>query len=146
MKPASLTVPARTEFVRSASQFVLEAARHLGAPVASNPLFEVAISEALNNAVKHGSRGRENASVTCEVDGQGAALRIRILDEGDGFTPNPPTTPIDPSSLDVVDIPESGYGLPIIRTVFKGVHTCRNEGRFCLELTLERQTNVDGKR
>jgi anti-sigma regulatory factor (Ser/Thr protein kinase) len=137
VKPASLTVPARTEFIRTASQFVLQAARHLGAPVAANPMFEVAIAEAVTNAVKHGSRGRENASVTCEVDGKGGALRIRILDEGDGFTPDPHAAPVDPSALDIVDIPESGYGLPIIRTVFKGVHTCRNEGRFCLELTLD---------
>ena len=137
MKPASLTVPARAEFVRPASQFVLQTALHLGASAASNPLFEVAVAEALANAVKHGSRGRENASVTCEVDGKDGGLRIRILDEGDGFTPDPHAAPVDPSALDIVDIPESGYGLPIIRTVFKGVHTCRNDGRFCLELTLD---------
>lgn len=137
MKPASLTVPAKPEFVHAASAFVLVTARHLGAGPSLPPLFEVAISEALANAVKHGSHGRADASVTCEVEGEGSALRIRILDEGDGFTPDPSAPPIDPSSLDIVDIPESGYGLPIIRTVFKGVHACRNEGRFCLELTLE---------
>ena len=136
MKPASLTVPARPEFVRAASAFVMVTARHLGAGPSLPPLFEVAVGEALANAVKHGSHGRADASVTCEVDWEGGALRIRILDEGDGFSPEPIATPIDPSSLDIVDIPESGYGLPIIRTVFKGVHTCRNGGRFCLELTL----------
>ena len=131
-----MTVPARAEFVRPASQFVLQTARHLGAPAASNPLFEVAVAEALANAVKHGAQGRPGATVTCEIEGEGSGLLIRILDEGEGFTPGPVTLPVDPSGLDILDVPESGYGLPIIHSVFKGVHTCRNEGRFCLELTL----------
>lgn len=135
MKPASMTVPARAEFVRPASQFVLQTALHLGAAAASDPLFEVAVAEAVANAVKHGAQGRPDASVTCEVEGEGNGLLIRILDEGDGFTPGPVRLP-DPSAVDIADVPESGYGLPIIHTVFKGVHTCRNEGRFCLELTL----------
>jgi anti-sigma regulatory factor (Ser/Thr protein kinase) len=136
VKPASLTVPARPEFVHAASAFVMVTARHLGAGPSLPPLFEVAIGEALANAVKHGARGRNDASLTCEVEGEGRALLIRILDEGDGFTPTPVTLP-DPSALDIADVPESGYGLPIIHTVFKGVHACRNEGRFCLELTLD---------
>lgn len=136
MKPASLTVPARPEFVHAASAFVMITAKHLGAGPSLPPLFEVAVGEALANAVKHGSRGRADASVTCEVEGEGRALLIRILDEGDGFTPRPIPLP-DASAVDIADVPESGYGLPIIHTVFKGVHACRNEGRFCLELTLE---------
>lgn len=136
MKPASLTVPARPEFVHAASTFVMATARHLGAGPSLPPLFEVAIGEALANAVKHGARGRDDASVTCEVEGEGRALVIRILDEGEGFTPRPVALP-DPSAVDIADVPESGYGLPIIHTVFKGVRACRNDGRFCLELSLE---------
>ena len=41
MKPASLTVPARVEFVRPASQFVLQTARHLGASAAADLGFGV---------------------------------------------------------------------------------------------------------
>ena len=136
MKPASVTVPARPEFVHAASAFVMVTARHLGAGTSLPPLFEVAIGEALANAVKHGAQGRADATLTCEVEGEGRALLIRILDEGDGFTPRLTALP-DPSTLDIADVPESGYGLPIIHTVFKGVRACRNEGRFCLELTLE---------
>ena len=134
MKPASMTVPARAEFVRPASEFVLQTARHLGASATSNPLFEIAVAEALTNAVKHGSRGRADASVTCEVDGAGGAVSIRILDEGEGFTPGPRTEPVDPSTLDVAAIAESGYGVPIIQAVFPRIQTGRHEGRFCLEL------------
>ena len=134
MRPASLTVPARAEFVRPASQFVLQTARHLGASAASNPLFEVAVAEALTNAVKHGSRGRENASVTCEVEGTGGAVNIRILDEGEGFTPQPRAELPDPAAVDIGSVPESGYGVPIIQAVFPRIATCRQQGRFCLEL------------
>ena len=134
MTPASLTVPARPEFVRVASAFVVQAARELGAGPAMTPLFEVAVSEALANAVKHGSRGRDNAAVTCEIDGGGGRLRIRIFDEGQGFSLSPRPLPVDPTQLDVAALPESGYGIPIIRTVFHDIQTCREDERFCLEL------------
>lgn len=137
-RPASLTVPARPEFVHAASAFVMVTAKHLGAGPSLPALFEVAIGEALANAVKHGSQGRTDALVTCEVEGEGRALLIRILDEGDGFTPRPVALP-DPTALEIAELPESGYGLPIIHTVFKGVHACRNEGRFCLELSLDKR-------
>src|SRR5687767_1160823 len=109
MTPASVTVPATPEFVRAAAQFVVQTARHLGVPAAAAPLFEVAVVEALANAVKHGSRGKENAIVTCEVERTDSGLTIRIFDEGDGFTPVP-RPPLDPASAGIADVPESGYG------------------------------------
>ncbi len=134
MKPASLTVPARPEFVSVASAFVVQTARELGADRVLTPLFEVAVGEALANAVKHGSRGLEHATVTCEVEGCDGALSIRILDEGEGFDFSPREVPIDADNIDIASLPESGYGIPIIQTVFKEIRTRRTDGRFCLEL------------
>ena len=136
MKPASVTVPASAEFVRIASQFVVQTARHLGVPAAASPLFEVAVVEALANAVKHGSRGRTDAIVTCEVERTGSGLSIRIYDEGEGFAPGPAAAPIDPAALDVLAVPESGYGVPIMQSVFQEIDARREDGRFCLELKL----------
>jgi anti-sigma regulatory factor (Ser/Thr protein kinase) len=137
MKPATVTVPATAEFVRAASQFVVQTARHLSVPAASSPLFEVAIVEALANAVKHGSRGRTDAVVTCEVERVDGSLRIRIYDEGEGFSPAArKAPPIDPAAADIMAVPESGYGVPIMHSVFQHVDARRERGRFCLELTL----------
>ena len=135
MKPATVTVPASADFVRLAAQFVVQTARHLGAAPASSPLFEVAVVEALANAVKHGSRGRQDAVVSCEVERTDHGLTLRIYDEGEGFTPRP-SAPIDPASIDVLAVPESGYGVPIMQSVFQEIEARREDGRFCLELKL----------
>ena len=134
MTPASLTVPARPEFVRVASSFVVQASRDLGANTAQAPLFEVAIGEAVANAVKHGSHGRDDATVTCEVEGDGGRIRIRIYDQGQGFTWAPRPIPIAAGDIDIASLPESGYGIPIIQTVFHDIQTCLEDERFCLEL------------
>ena len=136
MKPASVTVPATPEFVRIAAQFVVQTARHLGVPAAASPLFEVAVVEALANAVKHGSRGRDDALVSCEIERTDTGLSIRIYDEGEGFSPALEPRTLDPSALPAGDVPESGYGVPIMRSVFQEIAGRREGGRFCLELKL----------
>lgn len=136
MTPATVTVPATPAFVRTASEFIVRTARHLGFEAASGPLFEVAIVEAVTNAVKHGSRGREDAVVVCEVERTDDGLRIRICDEGEGYTPPEAPAPPVGDNPDIASLPESGYGVPIIRSVFQDVQTRRRDGKFCLELTL----------
>jgi anti-sigma regulatory factor (Ser/Thr protein kinase) len=139
--PASVTVPANADFVRVAAQFVVQTSRHLGAPGATSPLFEVAIVEALANAVKHGSRGRTDAVVTCEVERTRDGLTIRIFDEGEGFLPPPQArVPFDPDAIDLMAVPESGYGVPIMQSVFQQIDARRSGDRFCLELSLNRAT------
>lgn len=141
MTPASVTVPASAEFVRVAAQFVLQTAKHLGVPAASGPLFEVAIVEALANAVKHGSRGRPGAVVTCEIERTPSGLSIRIYDEGEGFTPPARVEPRDPAAIGLTNIPESGYGVPIMKSVFQEIEARREGGRFCLELKLKTENS-----
>ena len=137
MTTASVTVPAVPEFVRAASQFIVQTARHLGAAAAAAPLFEVAVVEALANAVKHGSRGKTGATISCEIERTDTGLTIRIYDEGEGFIPAArPVPALDLSGVDVTAVPESGYGVPIMQTVFHDIQTGRKDGRFYLELKL----------
>ena len=137
MNGASVTVPATADFVRAASQFVVQTARYLGVAAAASPLFEVAVVEALANAVKHGSHGRTDAEITCEIERTGAGLSIRIYDEGAGFTPPPQPGPVlDAAGGDITAVPESGYGVPIMQSVFHDIRAHRRDGRFCLELRL----------
>jgi anti-sigma regulatory factor (Ser/Thr protein kinase) len=137
MKPAAVTIPALPAFVRAAARFVVQTARHLDVAAAESPLLEVAIVEALANAVKHGSRGRADAVVTCEVERTAEGLAIRIYDEGEGFSPAARARrPVDPADAGITAIPESGYGVPIMHTVFQQIEARREGGRFCLELTL----------
>ena len=132
---ASVTLPNRPESVRAAVAFMMQTARALELPAVTMPLFEVALTEAVTNAVKHGSGGSEDDVIVCEVERSPRQVVFRVIDTGEGFrVPDSTMPPIDPEELQT--LPESGYGLPIIQTVFPSVRARRLNGRFTLELTL----------
>ena len=78
---ASVTVPGRIESVRPTAAFLVGMARNLHVPAADDQMFEVAIVEALSNAIKHNPRERD-ASVQCDLEVCGRLLTIRVLDDG----------------------------------------------------------------
>ena len=132
---ASLTVPNRPESVRPAVLFLVETARALGVREASAPLFEVALTEAVTNAIKHGHSGHGDTAVVCEVERSPHQLVFRIVDSGPGFAvPDPALPHIAADAVHM--LPESGYGLPIIQRVFPAVRGIRVNGRVALELCL----------
>ena len=128
---ATLTVPNRVEFVRPATIFLVHTARALDVPAAETPVFEVAISEAITNAVRHGG----GTTMTCEVEIEGRMFTVRVIDGGEGFRLAPVALP-DVSRDKIENVPASGYGLPIIKTVFPNVRVIEIEGRFGVELGL----------
>jgi serine/threonine-protein kinase RsbW len=132
---ASLALPHRPESVRPAVAFLLQTARALEIPDVNKQLFEVALTEAVTNAIKHGFNGREDAVIICEVERSPRQVVFRVSDTGPGFVvPDPALPPIDPNDLET--LPESGYGLPIIQSVFPAVRGTHVNGRFTLELCL----------
>ena len=135
MEMATLTVPNRVEFVRPATAFLVQSARAMNVPAAAEPVFEVAISEAITNAVKHGGSEAPASSITCQIELNNGALTIRIIDDGSGFVMRKLKLP-DVSPERIESLPASGYGLPIIHTVFPIVRVVNVEGRFALELEL----------
>jgi anti-sigma regulatory factor (Ser/Thr protein kinase) len=131
---ATLTVPNRIEFIRPATLFLVQAARALDVPTAAEPVFEVAISEAITNAFKHGS-DKSNEEITCQLDLVDRTLRVRIICDDEAFLL--PTRALPHISREHIDaVPASGYGLPIIRTVFPDVKVVEIAGRFGVELSL----------
>jgi anti-sigma regulatory factor (Ser/Thr protein kinase) len=132
---AQLIVPNRVESVRPATAFLVQTARALNVALAEHPLFEVAVTEALANAVKYGHAAQpEHDVIRCEIELDARSLTIRIIDGGHGFAVPDPALPRIPT--DVQRVPESGYGLPIIQSVFSSVHAVRRHGQFTLELCL----------
>lgn len=132
---ATLIVPNRTEFVRPAAAFLVQSARAHHVPAASQPVFEVAITEALTNAVKHGHPGQAEAFIVCEIELHERQLRVRIIDGGRGFRIPDPRVP-NISAQDIQSLPESGFGLPIIQSVFPVVRAIDVNNRFGVELEL----------
>jgi anti-sigma regulatory factor (Ser/Thr protein kinase) len=131
---ASVTVPSRAEFVRPATVFLVNSARALNVSAAQEPVFEVAISEAITNAVKHGGDG-PHSHITCELELNDEALVVRIIDQGSGFVMRSVRMP-EVSAERIESLPASGYGLPIIHTVFPVVRVVNLNDRFAVELAL----------
>ena len=134
MSGSSLALANRPESVRPAVAFMLQTAKALQLKAASKPLFEVALSEAVSNAVKH-SGSASHGVIVCEVERSPRHVIFRISDSGDGFViPEAALPYIDPDHIEA--LPESGYGLPIIQRVFQAVRGVQHNGRFTLELCL----------
>jgi anti-sigma regulatory factor (Ser/Thr protein kinase) len=131
---STLALANRPESVRPAVAFMLQTAKALRLAAASKPLFEVALSEAVANAVKHGDSSRQGV-IVCEVERSPRHVIFRISDSGEGFVVPEARLPyINPD--EVQTLPESGYGLPIIQSVFPAVRGVYTNGRFTLELCL----------
>lgn len=132
---ATITVPNRVESIRPTVQFIIDTALRMEVPAASESLFEVAIAEALNNAVRHGNTTQSvDTDILCTLRRVGRQLIVSICDRGPGFNLAGATP--DWSPADVVSIPEGGFGLPIIQQVFPVVRTIRRPGEFGLEMAL----------
>jgi anti-sigma regulatory factor (Ser/Thr protein kinase) len=133
---ASLRVPSRVESVRVAASFLVQSARNMRVPLASDSLFELAVVEALNNAVQHGNTGQDiGAVIECELEFADQRLTVRILDQGPGYA-LPPAPQPEPGSDGLASLPERGYGISIIQHVFPTVRTISRGDRFGLEMSL----------
>ncbi len=130
---ATLTLPNRVESVRTATAFLVQAARAMHVPAATEPVFEVAVGEALANAVRHGRGDRPDETITCDIHAEDRRLTLRIIDGGAGFEVPARHLP-EVSRQHIEDVPERGYGLPIIQTVFPSVRVIRVGGKLGVEL------------
>jgi anti-sigma regulatory factor (Ser/Thr protein kinase) len=131
----SITVPNQVQSIRMAASFLVQAAKDMGVALASEPVFELAIVEALNNAVKHGGAGRPDTAIVCELERADHSLTVRILDQGPGYDLRVVPRP-DPTADDIMAVPESGYGLSIIQSVFPIMSTISRPGKSGVEMSL----------
>lgn len=131
---ARISVPNRVESIRPTAAFIISAAQRMQVPAASESMFEIAIAEALNNAVRHGNTAQvPDAEIRCTLRLTGRQLIVSIYDQGVGFDMMraPEWCPLNLESL-----PEGGFGLPIIQKVFPEVRTIKRPGEFGLEMAL----------
>jgi anti-sigma regulatory factor (Ser/Thr protein kinase) len=129
-------VPSRVESIRLAAEFIVHAARNMHVPPASDSLFETAIVEALNNAIEHGNADQRPDAVTvCELELVDRRLTVRILGQGAAFALPAASRP-EWNGEDISTVPESGFGIHIIRSVFPTVRTIARAGEFGLEMAL----------
>lgn len=137
---ASLTVPNRIQSIRLAATFLVNAASVFKVPGVDGGLFEVAVVEALNNTLKHGT-GDPNACIVCDFEIEGRCLKIRVLDDAASapleFTLPAAGVPLPERTADQWEaIPESGYGLHLIAAVFPSMRPVTRDGHHGIEMEL----------
>jgi serine/threonine-protein kinase RsbW len=82
----------------------------------------LALTEALANAVKHGSKNNPALKVQCEVITNGPAMHIVVRDSGPGFDPSSVANPLELAGLTA----DHGRGLHMIRQLVDEVRFARN--------------------
>jgi serine/threonine-protein kinase RsbW len=100
------------DFVQIVTEHV---ARYAGLDEESRHWLTVAIRESVINAIKHGNRNDESKLVFVDFDTtdarDGAALEIRVRDQGEGFDPTTLPDPLAPENL----LKTSGRGIFLMR-------------------------------
>jgi anti-sigma regulatory factor (Ser/Thr protein kinase) len=104
-QPLALDLPAIRQSVTRARQ---EAARFAESVGADRAAVELAVGEAVGNAVLHAYRDREQGRVIIEGHLHGGELVVTIGDRGIGMRPDPGSTGL-------------GFGLPLIAQLCRGV-------------------------
>ena len=107
-----LKLPSRVEAIGEAAAAVTDAARRLG--FAEDALFgiDLAVREAITNAVLHGNRQDENVSFEVGVAGTDEGVTVTVRDRGTGFDPSHLPDPTAEENL----LKASGRGILFMRT------------------------------
>ena len=100
MKNIRIEVPALTENIRMIESFIDNAKDqfHLNDDIYGNIM--IAVTEAVNNAIKHGSRNDTNKNVVLSLSLDDSTIKFRIEDQGDGFNYENLPDPTSPENLE----------------------------------------------
>ena len=129
-----MRIPSEVDCIEEA---VAVLTRHCLSGAAASPKvqfrLQVALSDALANAIVRGNREDAGKQVYVQVDLLPDVVNIHITDEGDGFDHASVAEALDPQSLDL----PSGRGLFLIRHMVDDVHFNTQGNSICM--TLRRQ-------
>jgi len=119
-----LVLPSRIESVEEAATVAEKLAQRSGLNPEAAYGVDMAIREAVGNAVVHGNKRDESKTVTIVMISSPGALEIEVSDQGSGF--DPASVP-DPTEGDNV-LKTSGRGIFFMRTFMDEVNWFPNAG------------------
>lgn len=111
VETTELTLPSRIEAVNEAAAAVARILEHLGAHEQLVFGIDMALREAVTNAVVHGNKQDESKQVRVAIKGSPEGIEISVHDEGTGF--NPTEVP-DPTAAENI-MKTSGRGIFFMR-------------------------------
>ncbi len=113
----SITVPSGPEQVSVVDEFL---ENHLRERKISDDIIAdlaIAVTELVNNAIKHGNKNRVEKKVIVCIVFQNNKVEISITDEGDGFDPETIPDPVAEENL----LKEIGRGVFIVNSLMDSV-------------------------
>lgn len=110
-------------------------------PAEDIPLVELALCEAVNNAIIHAYGGRRDQTVEIDIALEDDTLTLCVVDRGKSFEHFPESLPDMPDGERLDDIPLGGWGLRIMGAVMRSVRYRQIDGRN--ELCMSRPWSAD---
>lgn len=107
-----LALPSRIEAIEDAAAVAAEFVSRSGVGPDTAFGIDMAVREAVTNAVLHGNRQDEAKIVEIQFKSSASAIEITVRDEGRGFNPENVPDPTDPQNL----LKTSGRGILFMRT------------------------------
>jgi len=100
MKSIRIEIPSLTENIRMIESFIDNAKDkfHLNDDIYGNIM--IAVTEAVNNAIKHGNRNNSSKNVALALSMEDGLIKFKIEDEGEGFDYHKLPDPTAPENIE----------------------------------------------
>ncbi len=100
MKNIRIEIPSLSENIRMIESFIDNAKEkyHLNDDIYGNIM--IAVTEAVNNAIKHGNRGDSGKNVSLALSLEEGMIKFRVEDEGHGFDFHNLPDPTSPENIE----------------------------------------------
>ncbi len=99
VKNISIEIPSLSENIRIIESFIDNAKDkyHLNDDIYGNIM--IAVTEAVNNAIKHGNKDNSSKNVSLSLSLEDSLIKFKIQDEGDGFNYHQLPDPTSPENI-----------------------------------------------
>lgn len=139
VETTELSLPSRIDTVATAAAAVAEFVSRLGVSEEAAYGIDLAVREAVTNAVIHGNRQDETKTVDVTLKSSPDVVEISVHDQGPGF--NPEEVP-DPTAAENI-LKSSGRGIFLMRTFMDEVNwLIRPEGGTTVRMLKQRQSAI----
>jgi serine/threonine-protein kinase RsbW len=113
----SIKFPSKTDQVAVADEFLENwlRAQNISEDIIAN--IAIAVTELVNNAIKHGNKLQDDKFVTMAVGMKGNEVTVSVTDQGEGFNPENVPDPLSQENL----LKEIGRGIFIVKSMMDSV-------------------------
>jgi serine/threonine-protein kinase RsbW len=113
----TISIPSSLDFISTVDEFLEGWLRQKNIPEDSIADLAIAVTELVNNAIKHGNKNDRKKKVTVFLSYVNGEARAVISDEGKGFNPENISNPIAEENL----LKEIGRGIFIVKSLMDEV-------------------------